>query len=1346
MEFAWQKKVGNMIAFSGTNRIVNISDRNGQPIDSFELPGLCVGMDWSSDGSVLAVINDKSADVILWDSSSRKAASLDTSMRAQPTFIAWSKLGLVLAVGTAKGGVLVYNHQNARKTPFLGKHVKKITCGVWSEENHLILGSEDHSVSINNSEGDVIQQPVLGGDPSNIQVFESSSGPRVSIVVDNKTLYLVSINDPDTPLELAFQSKYGNIVSYRWFGDARLLMGFASGYLVVVSTNMTHIGQELYQARNHKTRLSDVTSCVALNKAATCGDNYIKIHDLSELSDTFTIPLDDEKGMLDKLAWTDDGQLLTISTATGVLHTFLSRLPQLGSASNMRVLCLSALQEMALGSIADPNIARTRARLPVEPVAVGVGPYHAACALNNSVWFYTIDDNGSMMMLPGQPRSCIGSVRSLHLSADYCAALCDGRLHLQMIENEHGDGSRDSRLFPEKAKEEKITCAALRGGLCIYGTETGGLHYFFIDDWAYVNEFRHVAGIRFICPDANGTRLLFVDEKGDGYLYNPVNDGVLEIPNMPLGAKGMLWDEKPADQPVFVVFDGEEAHTYVYLINHIRGPKCVHVNSTKLPYGQMPLALYDGNLSCLTAGGKTEELELESHKVDRSNNTKTVAARVAIGRYQDALRFCAELPDAAKLLSPHVTTVLESLDIRSSIAFYRAVGSAHMVDALQKIEGIEDRYLLGGHVALLLKDVQLAQDLFLKSTCPQEALNMYRDLLQWEQALKLAQRLAPAEIPAISREYAQQLELTGNYQQALQLFEAALAGKQMDRAHTEACRAGLARMLAQSGDIKRALKICDEMNQKALHRDVAAILERQGHTNDAATLFERAELYDRAAAVYIRAKNWNKTGEVLKHVTNAKLHLQYAKAREADGSYREAVQAYENAKDYLSVVRIHLDHLRNPDPAVKIVKARGLVEGAKMVAKFFQNLGDFVSAIQFLVMSKCSREAFALAQQHNQMEIYADVIGDDATPEDLIAIAQHFEKTGDILQAGRFWMRAGDYNKAVKLLLKCNSEDGSHIDLAIEAVSAAHQDNLQQQLINYIMGESDGQPKPMSYLFKLYLAQKDYRQAADTAVVIAREDQIAGNYRTARDTLLSMYSQLRNESIKIPAEMSQNLMLLHSYLIVKIHIKRNDHLKGARMLLRVASNISRFPAHTVQLLTSTVIECHRSGLKNSAFSYAAVLMRPEYRQKLDPKYKKKIEQIVRKPETAESPEEEISCPYCKTPVKATTLHCTSCDNLLPYCIATGQHMVHDDWSECPHCHFPAIYKEFAALLETEENCPMCSKAVTAAQIVRIQDCSFRLRENKEQVEKGIIATDAMPVTDMNALASYAGGGGEDELL
>jgi hypothetical protein len=40
---------------------------------------------------------------------------------------------------------------------------------------------------------------------------------------------------------------------------------------------------------------------------------------------------------------------------------------------------------------------------------------------------------------------------------------------------------------------------------------------------------------------------------------------------------------------------------------------------------------------------------------------------------------------------------------------------------------------------------------------------------------------------------------------------------------------------------------------------------------------------------------------------------------------------------------------------------------------------------------------------------------------------------------------------------------------------------------------------------------------------------------------------------------------------------------------------TRFPKHVVPILTSTVIECQRAGLKRTAFEYASMLMRPEYR-------------------------------------------------------------------------------------------------------------------------------------------------------
>ena len=77
----------------------------------------------------------------------------------------------------------------------------------------------------------------------------------------------------------------------------------------------------------------------------------------------------------------------------------------------------------------------------------------------------------------------------------------------------------------------------------------------------------------------------------------------------------------------------------------------------------------------------------------------------------------------------------------------------------------------------------------------------------------------------------------------------------------------------------------------------------------------------------------NKVGELLPQVTAPKIHNQYARAKEAEGRYKEAAQAYANAKDWDAVIRINLDHLQNPEEAVRIVRETQSVDGAKMVAK-----------------------------------------------------------------------------------------------------------------------------------------------------------------------------------------------------------------------------------------------------------------------------------------------------------------------------------------------------------------------------------------------------------------------------
>ena len=149
---------------------------------------------------------------------------------------------------------------------------------------------------------------------------------------------------------------------------------------------------------------------------------------------------------------------------------------------------------------------------------------------------------------------------------------------------------------------------------------------------------------------------------------------------------------------------------------------------------------------------------------------------------------------------------LHQLDVPLATRVYRELGDAGMVMAMQKLEGVDDAALLAGHVALVCGYHDLAQELFLASSHPISALEMRRDLLDWEVALKLAQTLAPDQVPSISREFAMQLEFREEYEPALAMFNNGLATR--DAGQAKACRAGVARMTLRLGDVSRGERCC----------------------------------------------------------------------------------------------------------------------------------------------------------------------------------------------------------------------------------------------------------------------------------------------------------------------------------------------------------------------------------------------------------------------------------------------------------------------------------------------------------------------------------------------------------
>uniref|UniRef100_A0A4W5LRB2 IF140/IFT172/WDR19 TPR domain-containing protein n=1 Tax=Hucho hucho TaxID=62062 RepID=A0A4W5LRB2_9TELE len=160
--------------------------------------------------------------------------------------------------------------------------------------------------------------------------------------------------------------------------------------------------------------------------------------------------------------------------------------------------------------------------------------------------------------------------------------------------------------------------------------------------------------------------------------------------------------------------------------------------------------------------------------------------------------------------------------------------------------------------------------------------------------------------------------------------------------HDEACQGGVARMSIRMGDIRRGAAQAISHPSRGLKKDCGVILENMKQFSEAAQLYEKGQYYDKAASVYIRCKNWSKVGELLPQVSSPKIHLQYAKAKEVDGKFKEAAQAYESARDWDNVIRVLLEHLNNPEDAVRVVRETQSIDGAKMVARWGQTVRQTV--------------------------------------------------------------------------------------------------------------------------------------------------------------------------------------------------------------------------------------------------------------------------------------------------------------------------------------------------------------------------------------------------------------------
>lgn len=111
---SWRPGNSTHLATTGCDGVVSIYDRQGEIQERIQIMGVCTGFGWDSDGDVLAIITNSSSTITLWDAATGKKSQIDAGVRDNLTCMIWAKHSCILAVGTQKGNLAIYDHLNAR--------------------------------------------------------------------------------------------------------------------------------------------------------------------------------------------------------------------------------------------------------------------------------------------------------------------------------------------------------------------------------------------------------------------------------------------------------------------------------------------------------------------------------------------------------------------------------------------------------------------------------------------------------------------------------------------------------------------------------------------------------------------------------------------------------------------------------------------------------------------------------------------------------------------------------------------------------------------------------------------------------------------------------------------------------------------------------------------------------------------------------------------------------------------------------------------------------------------------------------------------------------------------------
>lgn len=156
------------------------------------------------------------------------------------------------------------------------------------------------------------------------------------------------------------------------------------------------------------------------------------------------------------------------------------------------------------------------------------------------------------------------------MNEQWTAVLSDGVVTLHQIE-----GSQQDDFKLPQSSQSPIIQMFIVDAFLILLDGAGKLMYYLIEDQALLVEHQEQNQIVKVFPNRKGTRIVCLDNTGQGTFYNPITDSSIMIPNFSSETKNVLFDLD--DRNLFITVDADKMSTYLFCSISLDGPCILHL-------------------------------------------------------------------------------------------------------------------------------------------------------------------------------------------------------------------------------------------------------------------------------------------------------------------------------------------------------------------------------------------------------------------------------------------------------------------------------------------------------------------------------------------------------------------------------------------------------------------------------------------------------------------------------------------------------------------------------------------------------------------------------------------------